>query len=132
MTFGQLLSTFFHDDKVGIALLLVALDLILGILAAFKLGTFRLSYVADFLRNDVAFKLVPYFILYVAAIVAGQESFLIDGLDIGLVAGGTYGVLVLAWTGSILGSLRQLGLAGGDLSVREVLAGAENAAPPKD
>lgn len=131
MTFGNLLREFFADDKVGIALLLVALDFILGVIAAFKLGTFRLSYVADFARNDIAFKLFPYFTLYAGAVVAGQQHFLIEGLDIGLAAGAFYATIVAAWIGSITGSLLTIrNEPARSLSI-DVFLGAENAAPPK-
>lgn len=131
MTFGQLLNSFFHDDKVGIALLLVALDFVLGVLAALRRGNFRLAYLADFGRNDIAFKLVPYFTIYAGAIVAGHEHFLIDGLDLGLAAGGFYAVIVAAWVASIANSLLELGGPKGVQTVNTLL-GDENAAPPKD
>ena len=132
MNIGVLLDTFFHDDKVGIAILLVVLDFILGVLAAFKRGNFRLSYIADFARNDIAFKLAPYFALYAGALVAGQEHFLIEGLDLGMAAGAFYGAIVLAWVGSITNSLMELRGPGAPQTATVALAGAENAAPPKD
>ena len=137
MTFGQLVQQFFADGKVEALAVLIVVDLLVGIAAAFKLGNFRLSYVADFLRNDVAFKVVPYFVLHAAAIVAGQRDILIDGLDWGVIAGGAYGVLVVALAASILKSVGDLGLRPGPTpegtqTVETALFGAENAAPPKD
>lgn len=131
MTWGQIIHAFASDTKVHVALLLVAIDFVLGGAAAFKLSTFRLSYIADFLRNDIAFKLLPYFFIFAAALVAGSESIIIPGLDLSIVADGAYGVLVLAWVGSVLNSIRDLGFMPTSLS-RQAVSGAENAAPPKD
>lgn len=124
-------SIFFHDDKVKAALLLVTLDFIFGVIAAVKLGTLRLSYLADFLRNDILFKLVPYFLMYVAALVAGGVDIVIPGFDLGAVAGVTYAAVVIAWVASILASLRALGFQQGAPLKVETVLGAENAAPPK-
>jgi hypothetical protein len=111
MDFGQLLSVFAHDGKVEAALVVVALDFVFGVLAAFKLKTFRLSYVADFGRNDILFKLVPYFVLYSAALVAGGQDVLIPGIDLGVIAGAAYVGFMAAWVASVLSSLQDLGIA---------------------
>ena len=128
MGIGALLREFFNDDKVAIALLVVALDFLLGVIVAFKVGVFRLSYISDFLRNDVMFKLLPYFIFYAGAIVAGQAELVIPGLDMGVVAGAAYVALMAAFVGSILNSARELGFVP---SMPDALAGGENSAPPK-
>lgn len=47
MEFGQLLQQFASDDKVTAAVVLIAADVVLGVLAALKLGTFKLSYLAS-------------------------------------------------------------------------------------
>jgi hypothetical protein len=106
------LVTFAQDTKVHIAIVLVAVDLILGICAAVvnKNQHFNLAYVGDLLKNDILGKLVPYFALYVLALVQGHEEIL-PGIDFGVIAGVAYGLLVLAMAGSILKSLRDLGLA---------------------
>lgn len=132
MTFGQLVHEVFADKQLAALALLVVADLILGILAAFKLGTFRLSYVSDFLRNDVLFKVVPYFFLKVAATVAGAYDIVVDNFDWGLIAGGAYIIIVLALVGSLLKSVADLGLMKTLAAKAPQLFGAENAAPPKD
>lgn len=132
MTLGQLLQRFFADDKIVIVFVALILDLGLGILAAFKVGNFRLSYIADFLRNDVAFKVLPYFLLYAGALVAGQQEIVIPGLDLGVIAGGAYVILIASFVGSIFNSIRELQLAGAPQTLETALAGSENAAPPKD
>lgn len=132
MNLGQMLHIFMADGKIKALLIVIFLDFLLGVIAAWKLGNFRLSYVSDFLRNDIAFKVIPYFILYAGAIVAGGQDIIFPGLDIGVVAGASYVVLMGAMVGSILSSVRDLGLQGQPQSVKSALAGSENAAPPKD
>jgi hypothetical protein len=129
MNFGQLLSHFFHDDKVVAALALVVVDLVLGVGAAVKLKTFRLSYFGDFGRNDILYKLLPYYVLYSAALLAGHETIVIPGLDLGVIAGSAYVVFMAQWVGSILNSLKELGIP---VPLPQYLAGSENDAPPKD
>lgn len=119
------LNAFVHDSKVHIALLLIALDFLFGVGAAVKMGVFRLSYIMDFLRNDILFKLLPYFALYWGAIIAGNEDFVIPGFDLGLIAGSIYVGLIAAWVGSILNSLAELRLPTGDQSLGRALAGDE-------
>ncbi len=138
MNYGQLLHRFFEDDKVWIALLLVVLDFILGVAAAFKAKNFRLSYLADFARNDILFKLLPYFVVYSGAVVAGNQDFVIPGLDLGVLAGAFYAGLVIAWVGSITASLGELGFpipgvptAKSDAPVAESAFTGENVGPPK-
>lgn len=126
------LHTFANDTKVHIALILVLADFVLGVIAALKVGNFRFSYVADFLRNDILFKLVPYFALYALALVAGGTSVVIPGLDFGVLAGAAYAVLVAAWVGSIVSSVRTLGIASAAPNKTANVLGPENAAPPKD
>lgn len=132
MNVGSALAEFFEDGKVKILLVLIVLDLLFGSLSALKRGTFRLSYFADFLKNDVLWKLVPYFALYFGALVAGDADIGVEGFDLGLMAGAAYVACVVAWAGSILNSLAELKDApSGDLTVRSVIAGAEGSdAPP--
>jgi hypothetical protein len=121
------LHTFLNDTKVHIVFVLLILDFILGVIAAVAKGIFRLSYVSDFLRNDVIFKVIPYFTLYAAALVAGGEA-VVPGFDFGLISGAAYAILVAAFVGSILSSLRTLGLL---KALPDLIAGPENHAPPK-
>lgn len=122
----EFIHSFAADTRLHIALLLILLDFVLGVLAAYKLGTFRMSYLADFFRNDIAFKVFPWFILYCMAKVAGQEALVIPGLDLQVIEYAAYGVLVIAWVGSILNSLAEFGLAQGrSQSVREAVFGGE-------
>lgn len=117
--------TFTHDTKVHIALFLVFLDFLFGVAAALKRGTFRLSYISDFAKNDILGKLVPYFALYVLALVSGGTNLVIPVLDFGLAANALYVAIVAAWTGSILSSISALGIA-----MPKELGGPEKAGPP--
>lgn len=127
------LQTFAHDNKVHVALILVAADLILGVIAAFKAGNFRFSYLADFLRNDILFKLLPYFAMYVLALVSGGVDIVIPGLDFGFLAGAAYATLVAAIGASILNSVYELKIIPKKpQALALAVAGSENSAPPKD
>lgn len=109
-TIGLWFHTFIRDEKVLVILLLVAIDFVLGVLAAVKTKTFKLSYVAAFAHDDLLAKVVPYFVVYAAALTAGQTDIVIPGLDLGIVAGTLFGIVVAAMVGSIYKSLRDLGL----------------------
>ena len=102
------LVTFAGDTKIHIALFLIAADFILGVTAALRVGNFRFAYVADFLRNDVIGKLVPYLAFYVLALVAGDIEIVVPGVDFGVLAGVAYAALVVAMGGSILNSANEI------------------------
>jgi hypothetical protein len=117
----QWLVEFADDTKVHILLLLLVADFALGVGASLKPPvTFRLSYVADLLKRDLLGKVIPYFAVYVLALVQGNEDLVIPGLDFGLIAGAAYALAVGAMAGSILNSAAKLGL-----SLPTVVAGDE-------
>ena len=126
MTLSQALAQFWSDGYLKAALILILVDFVLGVAAALKTGAFRLSYIADFARNDLAFKLGPWLALYIGAALAPNSSLGGTGIDLGTAAGAAYAAIVLAWTGSILNSLTELGLPTGALHLRRALAGSEN------
>lgn len=110
----------FADDPTVIALaVLVALDLVLGVSAALKFGTFRLSYVADVLRNDVLGKLVPYYAVWAAVHVSGD---IMLG-EFGVVEETTGALALAAVAASVLNSLRDLGL--GRSALKDQIAGPD-------
>lgn len=111
MTLSQLIHLFAEDDKVRAIALLVLLDFVLGVIAALRLGDFRLGRVADFLRDDVLFKVVPYFALWAAARAAGDLQ--IPGTDLGAITTGAFVIVAAALAASLAGSLRELGLLSG-------------------
>ena len=129
MTFGQLLHTFFSDDKLKAVLVLIAIDFALGSIAAVKTKSFRFSFVADLARNDVLFKVVPWFVLYAGATVAGGQTVLFGAVTMGQVSGALYVLVVAALGGSVASSLLELGLGASlGTTVKHLFAG-ENPAP---
>jgi hypothetical protein len=118
------IHSFVADTKVHIALLLVVVDFVLGISAALKLGTFRLSYIAAFAKTDLLEKLVPYFVIYAAAL-ATNDSIVVGGFTFSTLADAVYALIVAAWVGSILNSLHELGF----VALPAALAGSEHPKP---
>lgn len=119
-----LLHRFFDDTRVQIALLLIILDLGLGIVAAFKKGNFRLSYIADTLKADVLWRIFPFFLLYGGYVFAKNADIVIPGLDMEVLMNGAWALVLLAMTGSILSSIKDLGLLGSE-NLPDEVAGPE-------
>lgn len=107
---AQFFHSFFEDARVQITLLLIALDLVLGVAASVKAGNFRLSYVADFLRNDVLGKVLPFATLYAGYKYAGSADIVIPGVDLEVIMNGAWVIVLGALGGSLLNSLKDLGL----------------------
>lgn len=135
---GSILA-FFKDAKFETVGILIALDIILGIAAAFKLGTFRLSYLSDFLRNDVLGKVVPWAALYIGAKLGNTA---VIGVDLGKIADAAWVAVLAALVGSLASSLYDLKVGGVVAGARRAdaapargvnwITGGENAGPPKD
>lgn len=104
---------FFEDQRVQVMLLLVVLDLLLGVIAALvnKEQSFRLSYVADFARNDILGKVAPFAVLYAGYKYAANADIVIPGFDLEIVMNGAWVIVLASLVGSLLNSLRDLGLA---------------------
>jgi hypothetical protein len=118
-----LVDAFTSDPTVRIIAALWALDFLLGLFAGVKAGEFRLSYIADTFRNDVIGKILPYYTLWAALHITGID-WSIGGLDVIEEAAG--GVVIAAFVGSVLNSLRDLGLA---QSMPDTVAGPDPATP---
>ena len=140
LNFGQLLAAFAKDSQVHIVITLVVVDILLGICAAVKMGKFSLSYVADFLRNDIVLKMFPWFVLYAAGKLTSSNP--IPGIEFTTLAKGAFGLICAALIGSIGSSVLQLGLTddrarnlaeGGTVGGRALttLLGPENPATPE-
>lgn len=110
MTIAEIIHRIAADQELQTMLAVVVVDLVLGVLAALKLGTFRLAYLSNFMRNDLLGKVVPWAFLDSAAIVAGGLDIVIPGVDLTVTAQAAGGVIIAALVGSILGSLKDLGL----------------------
>ena len=118
--------SFFEDARVQVLLLLVTLDLLLGVVAALKAGDFRLSFVADFARNDLLGKVAPFAILYAGYKYAGSADIVIPGFDLEVAMNGAWVIVLAALAGSLLGSLKGLGLL---TAAPEAVAGPDPATP---
>ena len=103
-----IVNAFTDDPTVRLIGILVLLDFVLGVLAAFYTKTFRLSFVADVFRNDVLGKVLPYYTLWAALHVSGID-WSIGGFDVIEEAAGA--TVIVALVGSVLNSLRDFGLA---------------------
>ena len=103
----DLLNHFTEDPTVIGLAVLVALDVLLGILAALKARTFRFVLVSDFLRADVLGKLVPYYAIWAAVHVGGD----VELGDFGVIEETTGALAVAAVGASVLNSIRELGLS---------------------
>jgi hypothetical protein len=96
------------DDPTVIALsLLVALDVLLGVGAALKAGTFKFVLIADFLRADVLGKLLPYYAVWAAVHLSGDVML----GDFGVIEETTGALAIAAVGASVLNSLKDLGLS---------------------
>jgi len=123
-----IVNAFMDDPTVRLIGALVVLDFVLGTLAALKAGTFRLSYFADVFRNDVLGKVLPYYALWGALHVSGID-WSVGGFDV--VEESTGAIVIGALGGSVLNSLRDMGLLG---NTTDTLAGPdpESNGPPSD
>jgi len=121
MNLSALLAAFTNDPEVKIVAALILLDLILGVSAGVKVGTFRLGWLADFLRNDVLGKVVPFFAIWAAVRVGGD----LEIAGYGMIEEGVSAAVILALGASVLNSLRDLGLGG----LPDALAGSDTPPP---
>lgn len=116
---------FFEDARVQTLLVLIALDIALGVVVSVKMGNFRLSFIADFARNDLLGKVVPFAFIYAAYKYAGSVDLVIPGVDMEVIMDGVWALVLAALVGSLLGSLKQLGLS----QLPEPVAGPDPATP---
>jgi hypothetical protein len=122
MNATQALQAFFVDQKFQAAVALVTLNFVLGVCAALKTRTFKLSYLSHFAETDGA-KLVAWLAVYVAVkLGAGNQQIAIPGLDLSPIVLGMWTVLVAGWSGSILKSLGDLGFPSVATVTKSVLA----------
>lgn len=104
MTFSEAIKAFF-DSEAGLAavgvLLIGIVDLVLGILAAWRDGTFQLSAVDAWLRSSFAGRIAPIWLLLIVGYLA--DSLDLAGIPVLLAAGiGAAGLYVAATVSSIL------------------------------
>lgn len=102
-------QAFFSDPQFSWVAGMIVLDLILGVAAAFYTKTFALTYVSNFLRNDVLGKVFPWFVLSVGA-KSGVVDVLPGGVDLSTIATGVFVGVMAALIGSLITSLGDFGV----------------------
>jgi hypothetical protein len=105
-----ILSSFAHDKQVGVVISLIVADLVLGVAAAFKMGTFRLTYLSNFARNDLLGKVFPWFVVF-ALDKASSSASIVGPIDWSQANTIAFGAVTLAMAGSILSSLADFGVS---------------------
>lgn len=116
-----LLNQFTEDPTVITLTVLVALDIVLGVLSALKRKVFKFVIIADFLRADVLGKLLPYFGIWAAVHIGGD---IMLG-DLGLIEETTGALAIAAVGASVLNSVKELGLS----TLPEVVAADDPTTP---
>lgn len=123
MSIPAILHSFVTDKQVTLVAVLIAADLVFGVAAALKLGTFNLSYIATFAKDDVLGKVVPWFALFAFSKVSPGN--LVAGVDFGTLATATFAIVTAALVGSLVSSLADLGVP-----VPAIAAGHVGHTPP--
>ena len=123
MSLAEILQSFARDTQVHAALILITADVLFGVLAALKTGTFRLVRIADTLRDDALGKVAPWFGLFAIGKVSHAD---VASIDFSHVADAAFLGVAAALGASILGSLAQLGVSG----LPKSLAGEAQGPPP--
>jgi hypothetical protein len=130
VTLNEALQRLLHDQQLVAIFALVGFDIVLGVAAAINPrtdagGHFNFGKLTNFLRDDVAGKVLPWAAIYIFAQMYGGLAVL--GVDLSSIATAIWVVMLAALLNSMYGSLQDLGLplpsAGG------VLGGAADAGP---
>lgn len=114
-----------NNKELQLLLLLVVADFAIGVLAAFKQRTFRLSYIGNFASDDLLGKVVPFAAVFILNEAAKAADILIPGVDLDVMVHGTFAVIVAAFAGSLLSSLADLGV-----TLPAAVAGGQRTTPP--
>ena len=112
MDLATILGSFVKDSQFTAVVVLIVVDIVLGVGASFynKGQTFALTYLANFMRNDVLGKVFPWFILYAGA-KASHGTTVLLGIDMGNIADGVWVGVLAALVGSLVSSLGDFGVA---------------------
>ena len=129
MNITAIISSFAHDKQLAVVVSLIAADFVLGVLASFKLGTFRLTYLSNFAKNDLLGKVVPWFAVFALDKASGAAG-IVGPIDWSQVSTAAFVAVTAAMAGSILSSLADLGWPQGSQSAREAVAGHAPATQP--
>jgi len=108
MSIPQILHSFATDKQLTAVAILIAGDLVFGVLAAIKLKQFQFSYISDFLRADVLGKVLPWLAVFAFSKVTSGDA--IAGVNFSTISDGAFLMVTAALAGSVLTSLQDLGL----------------------
>ena len=125
MSLPEVVSSFADDKQLQAVLVMIVLDIVLGVIAAAKLGTFAFSKVAAFLKDDVLGKVLPWFAVFAAAKFAPSVDVL--GVDLNQVQTVFWAAVVVALVASLTASAADLGVT----LPRSVATGENEGATPK-
>lgn len=125
MSLPEVVNSFAHDKQLQAVLVLIVLDIVLGVVASVKLGTFAFSKIAAFLKDDVLGKVVPWFAIFAAAKFAPAVDVL--GIDLNQLQTVFWAAVVVALVASLTASANDLGIS----LPRSLATGENEGATPK-
>lgn len=105
---GEVIRQFANDTQLHAVIVLIALDLVVGMIAAVVTGKFALSKIAAFLKDDVLGKVLPWFAVFAAAKFAPSVD--VIGVDLNQIQTGLWLIVSAALVFSLVASLNDLGL----------------------
>jgi len=108
VTVQSVVNEFANDKQLQAVLVLIVLDVVLGVVAAVKLGVFAFSKIAAFLKDDVLGKVVPWFAIFAAAKFAPSVDVL--GIDLNQIQTVFWAAVVVALVASLTSSASDLGV----------------------
>jgi len=108
MSIAEVVNSFAHDGYLQAVLVMIAVDLLLGVVASLKTHEFKFSWIAKFANDDLLGKVFPWFIVYAAAKYAPNVAVL--GIDLSSIEKVVFGLVAVALGGSMLSSLKDLGV----------------------
>lgn len=129
MSIAEVASSFAHDGYFQAVLVLIALDLLLGIIASVKTGEFKFSWIAHFAQDDIVGKVFPWFLIFAASKYAPNVAVL--GIDLTSIEKVVFAAVAAALGGSLLSSLKDLGLPLPAPSALPKMFGGEREPPPE-
>lgn len=127
MSFQEVVRQFVDDKQLQAVVVLIALDVVVGIIAAVRLGEFAFSKVAVFLKDDVLGKVIPWFAVFSAAKLAPSVDIL--GIDLNQIQTGLWVAVGAALAFSLVSSLNDLGL--GKTLPKAVVTGENQGTTPR-
>ncbi len=127
MSIQEVVRLFADDKQLHAVIVLIALDLVLGVIAAVRTGAFAFSKISAFLKDDVLSKVLPWFAVFATAKFAPSVD--IAGVDLNQIQTVLWALVTAALVFSLTSSLNDLGL--GKTLPKAVTTGENQGATPK-